>query len=99
MELHPGLEPGKDIEIKFSGVRPGEKLFEELLTAEEGSDATRHERIFIARSFMVDFMRLDAELQRLWIQINNESKTSRDVFDILINLVSNFRHYRSEMAG
>lgn len=45
-----GLDPDKDIEIKFTGVRPGEKLFEELLTAEEGTVATCHERIFIARS-------------------------------------------------
>ncbi|MGE5572164.1 MAG: polysaccharide biosynthesis protein [Bacteroidota bacterium] len=45
-----GLDPDRDIEIRFTGVRPGEKLFEELLTAEEGTVATCHERIFIARS-------------------------------------------------
>ncbi|MDI6891056.1 MAG: nucleoside-diphosphate sugar epimerase/dehydratase [Thermodesulfovibrionales bacterium] len=44
-----GLEPGKDIPIVFTGKRPGEKLFEELLTAEEGTLATKHEKIFIAR--------------------------------------------------
>jgi FlaA1/EpsC-like NDP-sugar epimerase len=44
-----GLEPRKDIQIQFTGVRPGEKLFEEILTAEEGSDASKHERIFVAR--------------------------------------------------
>jgi FlaA1/EpsC-like NDP-sugar epimerase len=43
-----GLIPGKDIPIVFTGVRAGEKLFEELLSAEEGASATRHERIFIA---------------------------------------------------
>ncbi len=45
-----GLDPDRDIEIRFTGVRPGEKLFEELLTAEEGTVATCHERIFIAKS-------------------------------------------------
>jgi len=45
-----GLAPDEDIEIRFTGVRPGEKLFEELLTAEEGTTATRHEKIFTARS-------------------------------------------------
>lgn len=94
-----GLEPGKDIEIKYTGARPGEKLFEELLTAEEGSDATKHERIFIARPTTVDFGRLEAEVQRLWIQTNNGSITSRDVFEILISLITNFHHYRKEMAG
>ncbi|NLM71399.1 MAG: polysaccharide biosynthesis protein [Synergistaceae bacterium] len=44
-----GLEPGKDVEIVYSGIRPGEKLFEELLTAEEGTDASRFSKIFIAR--------------------------------------------------
>lgn len=43
-----GLEPDKDIPIVFTGIRPGEKLFEELLTAEEGTKATKHEKIFIA---------------------------------------------------
>ena len=45
-----GLKPDEDIEIRFTGVRPGEKLFEELLTAEEGTTATQHEKIFTARS-------------------------------------------------
>ncbi|MEI7752576.1 MAG: polysaccharide biosynthesis protein, partial [Candidatus Omnitrophota bacterium] len=45
-----GLVPNKDVDINFTGLRPGEKLFEEILTAEEGTDATRHEKIFIARN-------------------------------------------------
>lgn len=45
-----GLEPDKDIPIVFTGIRPGEKMFEELLTSEEGTAATRHEKIFIASS-------------------------------------------------
>lgn len=43
-----GLEPEKDISIIYSGIRPGEKLFEEVLTVEEGTKTTRHERIFVA---------------------------------------------------
>ncbi|WP_284643822.1 polysaccharide biosynthesis protein [Paenibacillus silviterrae] len=42
-----GLEPHKDIEIVYSGIRPGEKLFEELLTNEEGTSATKHDRIYV----------------------------------------------------
>jgi FlaA1/EpsC-like NDP-sugar epimerase len=44
-----GLEPYRDIDIKFTGIRPGENLFEDILTAEEGTDATMYERIFIAK--------------------------------------------------
>lgn len=45
-----GMQPYKDINIKFMGLRPGEKLFEEILTAEEGTTAGKHERIFIAKN-------------------------------------------------
>ncbi len=44
-----GLEPGADIEIIYTGIRPGEKLFEELLTAEEGTEASKHSHIFVAK--------------------------------------------------
>jgi FlaA1/EpsC-like NDP-sugar epimerase len=45
-----GMQPYKDIKIKFTGLRPGEKLFEEILTAEEGTTAGMHERVFIAKN-------------------------------------------------
>lgn len=44
------LRPYEDIGIEYIGIRPGEKLFEEILTAEEGTIATKHEKIYIARS-------------------------------------------------
>lgn len=45
-----GLEPDKDIKIEYTGIRPGEKLYEELLTAEEGTEITHHEKIYVAKS-------------------------------------------------
>ena len=47
VSLH-GLVPDKDIKFVFTGLRPGEKLYEELLTAEEGTQKTTHDRIFQA---------------------------------------------------
>lgn len=44
-----GLRPDEDIEIEFSGVRPGEKLFEELSTAAEVADKTKHPKVFVGR--------------------------------------------------
>jgi FlaA1/EpsC-like NDP-sugar epimerase len=44
-----GFEPDKDIKVVYTGVRPGEKLFEELLTAEEGAAGTKHDRIYIGK--------------------------------------------------
>ncbi len=49
IRLH-GLEPNRDIDIRFTGPRAGEKLFEEILTAEEGTDASCHEKIFVTRN-------------------------------------------------
>lgn len=45
-----GMEPYKDINIEFIGLRPGEKLFEEILTSEEGTTASKHEKIFVAKT-------------------------------------------------
>ncbi len=47
--LMNNLIPDKDIKIEFTGIREGEKLFEEVLTAEEGVLSTRHEKIFKAK--------------------------------------------------
>jgi FlaA1/EpsC-like NDP-sugar epimerase len=44
-----GFEPEKEIQIVYTGIRPGEKLYEELHAAEEDTHTTAHERIFIAR--------------------------------------------------
>jgi len=45
-----GMEPYTDIKVDFVGLRPGEKLIEELLTDEEGTTSTEHEKIFIAQN-------------------------------------------------
>ena len=60
-----GFIPDKDIEIKITGLRPGEKLFEELLSAEDGTEKTTHSKIFIAKIKDVD----KAELQRQIVDI------------------------------
>ena len=44
-----GFEPDKEIQIVFTGIRPGEKLFEDILSAEEGTHSTRHDRVFVAQ--------------------------------------------------
>lgn len=69
-----GLEPDKDIPIVFTQPRPGEKLFEEVLTAEEGTMATQNKSIFKARLSEVDELRLNQELEKLkmFVQQNNQ---------------------------
>lgn len=60
-----GFEPGVDIDIEVTGLRPGEKLYEELLMAEEGLKATKHEKIFIGSLTEVDYKKLKGELEKL----------------------------------
>lgn len=59
-----GLEPDRDIKIQFTGQRPGEKLFEELLTPQEDTQATRHDKIFVAKGDPIpqDLMQVAEEL-------------------------------------
>jgi len=45
-----GLEVGRDINIKYTGLRPGEKLYEEVLATKENTIPTTHERIFVAKA-------------------------------------------------
>lgn len=66
-----GYEPGKDIAITIVGVRPGEKLYEELLTDEEGTNATCHSRIFIAK-MPADISKLSTVQEHLSICLQQE---------------------------
>jgi FlaA1/EpsC-like NDP-sugar epimerase len=61
-----GLEPGRDITIEVTGMRPGEKLFEELLTAEDGSVASSHEKLFVAKVDVPDSTTLARHLHDLY---------------------------------
>ncbi|MCU0695128.1 MAG: polysaccharide biosynthesis protein [Myxococcaceae bacterium] len=66
-----GLVPEKDIEIKFSGLRPGEKLFEELSTAEEMAEKTRHPKVFIGRLPMRPFEQVSDEVRGMLERANS----------------------------
>lgn len=60
-----GFKPDEDIAIVFTGLRPGEKLFEEMLTAEEGTIASRHQKIFMAKMPEIDFNALQKNIATL----------------------------------
>lgn len=60
-----GKEPYKDIEIKFTGLRPGEKLFEELLMDEEGLKSTLNHKIFIGKQIPVNREEFDEMIEKL----------------------------------
>ena len=60
-----GFDPDVDIAIEFTGVRPGEKMVEELMTEQEKDGTTEHEKIFVARSIAIDPDALDATIRSL----------------------------------
>ncbi len=60
-----GYEPDVDIPIRYTGLRPGEKLYEELLMDEEGLQPTADKKIFIGRSIDIDYQELMTSLDRL----------------------------------
>lgn len=80
-----GLSPEKDIEIRFTGLRPGEKLFEELSTADEMAEKTRHPKIFIGKLPAVPLDRVAQELVKMLESANGASL--RDCVDRLRGLV------------
>ena len=60
-----GLELGKDIQIQYTGIRPGEKLYEELLANEENTLPTHHRKIMIARVKQYEFGYVSKEIEEL----------------------------------
>ncbi len=60
-----GLVPGEDVEIKITGLRPGEKLYEELLMNEDGLEATNNKKIFVEKALFNDLDGLLIKLEKL----------------------------------
>lgn len=60
-----GLVPGEDIEIKFTGLRPGEKLYEELLIDDDNKKETANKRIFIGQPIKIDEAEFDEKMKEL----------------------------------
>lgn len=67
-----GFEPGVDIKIEYSGLRPGEKLYEELLMSEEGLTKTANSKIFIGKPVEFDSKKVMHNLEMLKKIVDNE---------------------------
>jgi FlaA1/EpsC-like NDP-sugar epimerase len=83
-----GLIPQKDIKIVYTGLRPGEKLFEELLTINECTLATHHPKIKIAKLKDIDNLKFISKIDEILRDLY--SFTKREIVDFFIKFVPEF---------
>lgn len=79
-----GLTPFEDIEVKVTGLRPGEKLYEERLMAEEGLQKTANEKISIGKPLEFDYQSLFNKIDTLIDNANNETTQMKDLVKDLV---------------
>ena len=92
-----GLEPDVDIQIKVTGLRPGEKLYEELLMAEEGLTETKHDKIHVARPSDIDMEKLEAKLTKLQHLLDNTNNEQKDeIKNVISEVVPTYRNLDKE---
>ncbi len=93
-----GHIPGVDIEIKYTGLRDGEKLYEELLISEEGIQKTQNDLIYVARPMEFDSENLFEKIN--YMREIMEGASSRQIVDVVKDLVPTFKPqneaYKSE---
>lgn len=89
-----GMEPGKDIEIVETGLRPGEKLYEELLNEKEHTIATHHKKIMIARVRTYDYADVCKHLERMRHLVHIGS--SHDIVAEMKHMVPEFKSNNSQ---
>lgn len=89
-----GYEPDKDIQIVYTGIRPGEKLYEELFTSKEEMAATTHKRIFISKKEM-DNIYIDIHKTIETLILKNaflHRATANDIIRILSDIIPEYKH-------
>lgn len=95
-----GLEPDRDIQIVYTGLRPGEKLYEELLTKKENTLPTYHKKIFIAKTEEIDKQTIYQHLEELWQIVNKpfDKDTNMQIVANMKSLIKSFKSNNSEFT-
>lgn len=86
-----GYEPNVDIPIQITGLRPGEKLYEEILMSEEGLTATKHEKIFVTEPMHLKMEELQEKLDKLETLEYDENYSREHVKETLKSVVPTFK--------
>lgn len=86
-----GYEPNVDIPIEITGLRPGEKLYEEILMEEEGLKATKHNKIYVSQPMHLEMSRLEEKLDILR-DLEYDATYSREyVKDVMKSVVPTYK--------
>ena len=86
-----GYEPEVDIPIEFTGLREGEKLYEELLMAEEGLTATKHNKIFVTKPMNLEMKELEEKLDNLRDLEDNEITNKEIIKNEMKQIVTTYK--------
>ncbi|WP_322348839.1 polysaccharide biosynthesis protein [Paenibacillus albus] len=81
-----GFEPHTEIPIEFTGIRAGEKLYEELLLNEEAVEKTKHNRIFVGKPLGINRVELELQFRRLERAISDDKEEVRNVIEYIVPL-------------
>ena len=92
-----GKKPNVDINIEYTGLRPGEKMYEELSHAKESLQTTDHVKITLANSREVSAEWLSNLIEQLGVAINLYDEER--LRELLQNLVPEFRRYSTDMEN
>jgi len=84
-----GLKLNEDIEIEITGLRPGEKLYEELLMDEEGLSNTKYDKIHIGKPGQIDYLILKKALNEIYLILNESDENN--LIDMVKKLVPTFK--------
>lgn len=96
MIMLSGFQPNEDIDIVFSGLRPGEKLYEELLTKKENILPTYHKKIFIAKQETINSEHINSCIEELKsILASNSEESDMLIVQNIKNLVTTFKSNNS----
>lgn len=91
-----GLQPDTDIPIEITGLRPGEKLYEEILMSEEGLKSTDHSKIFIAKPSKITMQDIQKKLDTLEELIKNEDTTVEEIKRNMKKVVPTYKERKEE---
>lgn len=86
-----GYEPNVDIPIEITGLRPGEKLYEEILMSEEGLTSTKHNKIFITEPMSITMEELEEKLEKLKELLKLEKDENSEVKRYIKEIVPTFK--------